>query len=146
MKVETDRFGELDVPDDRVLTCPDGLPGFPDAHRFALVDVRDASEDAVGVFYWVQSIDDPSLAFLSAVPWPFFPTYEPELGEDDQELLGIEQVEDALVLCLLTVKRDEGVVTANLLGPLVINQRNRTARQVVLVDSEYETQVPLPAA
>ena len=33
------------------------------------------------VFYWLQSLDDPSLAFLCTVPWPFFPDYEPELPD-----------------------------------------------------------------
>ena len=140
MQLETARFGTVEVPEDRILSFPEGLPGFPEATRFVMLEVPETD-----VFFWLQAIDDPDLAFLSAVPWPFFPDYEPVLPDDDQELLAIEDPQQALVLCLLTVQRDEGMFTANLLGPLVVNERTRTGRQVVLVDSEYPLRAPLVA-
>ena len=141
MRVPTERFGELEVADERVLDFPEGLPGFREARRFAMVEVPDND-----VFFWLQSIDDPALAFLCTVPWPFFPDYEPELPETDQEALGLTEATDAMVLCLLTVRREEQEVTANLLGPLVVNQRTRTGRQVVLADSTWPLRAPLSAA
>ena len=141
MRVPTERFGELEVADERVLDFPEGLPGFREARRFAMVEVPDND-----VFFWLQSIDDPALAFLCTVPWPFFPDYEPELPETDQEALGLTEAADAMVLCLLTVRREEQEVTANLLGPLVVNQRTRTGRQVVLADSTWPLRAPLSAA
>ncbi len=141
MRVETERFGDLDVEDDLILTFPDGLPGFPTATKFALVPV--SGNEA---FLWLQSLEDPSLAFLSTVPWPFFPDYEPEVPDSEQQLLELTDASDAMVLCLLTIRREEGEVTANLLGPLVVNQRTRIGRQVVLADSDYPLRAPLVAA
>ena len=141
MRVATERFGELDVDEERVLTFPEGLAGFPAAKQFTLVEVEGNE-----AFLWLQSIDDPALAFLTTVPWPFFPDYEPELPDLDQELLALEDAGDALVLCLLTVRRDAREVTANLLGPLVVNQRTRTGRQVVLAESGLPVRAPLVAA
>jgi flagellar assembly factor FliW len=141
VRVATARFGELEVDEERVLTFPDGLAGFSGAKRFTLVEVPGNE-----AFLWLQSLDDPALAFLSTIPWPFFPDYEPEVPESDQELLALADPTDALVLCLLTVRRDEGEVTANLLGPLVVNQRTRTGRQVVLADSKHALRAPLVAA
>lgn len=140
VRVPTARFGEIEVDEERVITCPEGLPGFPEARRFVLVDVRDT-----GVFYWLQSLDDPALAFLAAVPWPFFPDYEPELPEADQEALGLESAGDALVLCLLTVQRAERAITANLMAPVVVNRASRVGRQVVLAEAGWPLQAPLPA-
>ena len=139
--VATERFGELEVDDERVLDFPEGLPGFREARRFVMVEVPEND-----VFFWLQSLDDPSLAFLCTVPWPFFPDYEPELPETDQEALELTEASDAMVLCLLTVRREEQEVTANLLGPLVVNQRTRTGRQVVLADSTWPLRAPLSAA
>jgi flagellar assembly factor FliW len=141
MRVATDRFGEIDVPEDRILHFGDGLPGFAHARNFTMVEVEGAKD-----FFWLQSLDDSSLAFLAAVPWPFFPDYEPEVPEADQEALGLEQAEDAMVLCLLTVHREQETVTANLLGPVIVNQRTRLGRQVVLADSNWPVRAPLAAA
>ena len=138
MRVSTERFGDLEVDEEKFLQFPDGLPGFPGSQRFTLVPVPEND-----VFLWLQSVDDPALAFLCTVPWPFFPDYEPELPDVDQDALAIADAADAMVLCMLTVRREERSVTANLLGPLVINQRTRTGRQVVLADSDYPLRAPL---
>ncbi|MGE0881186.1 MAG: flagellar assembly protein FliW [Acidimicrobiia bacterium] len=141
MLVASDRFGDLEIEDDKVLEFPEGLLGFPAAKRFAMIDSHDT-----GVYFWLQSIDDPALAFLSVVPWPFFPDYEPELSDDVQQALAIDQEEDAIVLCLLTVQREQEAITANLLGPLVVNSHTRLGRQLVLAESGYSVRAPLAAA
>lgn len=140
MLVVTERFGDLEVPDDRLLSFPQGLPGFPDARRFALVDGRDT-----GVFYWLQSVDDAALAFLCAVPWAFFPDYALDLSDDEEAALELASADQAMVLSILTVHREEQRITANLLGPVVVNQVTRTGRQVVLAGADDLLQVPLPA-
>ncbi|MFP3906267.1 MAG: flagellar assembly protein FliW [Acidimicrobiales bacterium] len=139
MLIESERLGAVEVDDTKVLTFPDGLLGFPDARRFALLDAGDD-----GTYFWLQALDDPHLAFLAAVPWAFFPDYEPELSTPDQEALGLTDPADALVLCLLTFS-DEAV-TANLLGPLIVNAATREGRQIVLGDSDYSARMPLATA
>jgi flagellar assembly factor FliW len=141
VRVATERFGDLEIEEERVLTFPEGLPGFPTATQFALIEVPGNE-----AFLWLQSLEDPSLAFLSAIPWPFFPDYEPEVPDAQQELLELTDADDALVLCLLTVRREEREVTANLLGPLVVNKHTRIGRQVVLADSDHPLRAPLVAA
>lgn len=139
MLIESDQLGAVEVDETKVLTFPDGLLGFPDVTRFALLDAGDD-----GTYFWLQSLEDPQLAFLSAVPWAFFPDYEPELSASDQDALELTDAHDAIVLCLLTITDD--AVTANLLGPLVVNAVTRTGRQIVLGDSDYTTRAPLAAA
>ena len=138
--VASDRFGALDIDEARILTFEEGLLGFPHARRFALIDSHDT-----GVYYWLQSLDDPSLAFLTVVPWPFFPDYEPELPEPEQHSLELRSPSEAMVLCLLTVQREAQTITANLLGPLVVNSTTRKGRQVVLAESGYPVRAPLAA-
>lgn len=140
MLVASDRFGDIEIDDDRVLVFPEGLLGFPDARRFAMIDSHDTN-----VYFWLQSVEDPALAFLSVVPWAFFPDYQLDLPPAEERALGLETEADVLVLCLLTVQRDQKVITANLLGPLVINAKTRIGRQVVLADSGYPVRAPLAA-
>jgi flagellar assembly factor FliW len=141
LRVSTTRFGAIEVAPAAAVMFEDGLLGFPDARRFALI----AADDG-GDLYWLQSLDEPSLAFLTTSPWTSFPDYEPDIPEPDRAALELDAADDASVLCLLTVDRDQEAVTANLLGPVVINLRSRHARQVVLHDQPWPIAAPLGGA
>jgi flagellar assembly factor FliW len=130
--LRTTRFGDIAVDEARVFRFADGLPGFPGARSFLAMNV-DGHTD----LYWLQCIDDGALAFLAVSPWEYFPDYEPEIGSADQQALGLDRPDDATVLCLLTVDRDAELITANLLGPLVLNTADRVGRQVVLADANW---------
>ncbi len=132
---------EEDPLEDRVLLFPDGLPGLPGYEQFVLVDVV---ED--GVFQRLQSVEDTDVAMYVCVPWLFFPDYAPELTSAEQEDLGIERAEDALVFCPVTLDPDAGRVYVNLLGPFVVNAATRRGRQLVLAGSDYPTRVPIELA
>jgi flagellar assembly factor FliW len=140
MLVASERFGEMTVAEDRVVRFVDGLLGFADHKRFALIDSGDG-----GTYFWLQSLEDPALAFLGVVPWAFFPDYQIDLPPVEENSLGLGSEADVLVLCLLTVVRDQNLITANLLGPLVINTVQRVGRQIVLTDSGYPVRAPLAA-
>jgi flagellar assembly factor FliW len=141
VRVASERFGDIEIAADRVIDFPDGILGFPGSRRYAMIDSH-----GTGLYYWLQSVDDPSLAFLSVVPWPFFPDYEPELSPAEQDALDLASPDDAIVLCLLTVHREQEQITANLLGPLVVNTQRRVGRQIVLAESGYPVRAPLTAA
>lgn len=137
MALETTRFGELEIDTETVISFPDGLPGFPDVRGVVLIEVSDEQP-----FYWLQDVDRGELAFLAVVPWEYFPNYELALSDEDERALEVTDPTDLLVLTLVTVDRDVPLVTANLLGPIVINQAKRLARQTVL-DGDHSTRTPL---
>lgn len=135
--METTRFGEIEIDPETVISFPDGLPGFPDVRGITLIKVSDDQP-----FYWLQDVDRGDLAFLSVVPWEYFPEYELALSDDDESALEVDDPADLLVLALVTIDRDVPLVTANLLGPIVINQTKRLARQTVLL-GDHSTRTPL---
>ncbi len=137
MLVETTRFGPIEVDEERIISVDEGIPGFRDLQRFTLVDVEGDQP-----FFWVQDVDDGELAFLAVVPWDYFPDYTFTLSDDDEFALGVESVDEVLVLSIVTVDRENESVSANLLGPLVVNHRTRRARQVV-VHGDHSTRAPL---
>ncbi len=142
MQVESAQFGTLEVADDDIVVFDGGLLGFPRARRFVVIE---ADRDG---YVWLQSIEEVELSFLATRPWDFFPDYEFELDDDDQDGLEITSLEDADVLCLLSIhdQADGMSITINLLGPLVVNATTRRGRQVVLSGSDYEASEPLVAA
>lgn len=120
------------VGEDQVLEFPEGIPGFPDARRFVLNDL-----DEVGTFQMLQCLDDESLSMVVCVPWILFPDYQADIGGDEERHLGLEQPEDAIVFCGVTMDAEERAFHVNLLGPFVVNARTLHGRQVVLADSGY---------
>lgn len=137
MTLETTRFGEIEIDPDSVISFPDGLPGFPDVRGVTLIKVSDDQP-----FYWIQDVDHGDLAFLAVIPWEYFPDYELALTDEDESALSVDDPSDLLVLTLVTIDRDVPSVTANLLGPIVINQTKRIARQTVLL-GDHSTRTPL---
>jgi flagellar assembly factor FliW len=78
-------------------------------------------------------------------PSVFFPDYEPELDDEVVDALDLRSAEDALLLVIVTLGEAAAEATANLLGPVVINQRTRAAAQAVLASGQHGTRVPLVA-
>lgn len=123
-----------------VLRFADGIPGFADAHRFVLSDLTDD-----GVFQLLTCLDDPEVSLVVASPWLFFPDYAPELPTSDQRVLGIDEPDDAVVFCTVTVPDDSEQLLVNLKAPFVTNARTHEARQVVLDDDDLPLRAPVPA-
>ena len=119
------------------------LPGFPGLHRYVLVQLDDASAPSAGdiaevaarpepVLYELRGVQQPEVRFLVGVPNAFFPEYVFDLDETTCSELALTVAEDALVLVILTIGDDSALTTANLLAPVVINARTRSAAQVIL--------------
>lgn len=138
MKVQTTRFGTLDIQDDQIVTLLEGMLGFSEATRFALI------EDDIGdPFRWMQSLEDPALAFVVVEPSRILPEYQFSVKKDKVKGLEIKSVDDLLVYCIVTMAGNVLDVTVNLQGPIVINARNRTGIQMVLNDPQFSTRHPL---
>jgi flagellar assembly factor FliW len=113
------------------------LPGFPDVTRFVLVRLDEDDERAESPLYELRSVELPDVRFLVAVPTAFFTDYAFELDEMSCAELGLKDADEALVLVLLTIGDDAASTTANLLAPVVINARTRSAAQVILSGTDW---------
>lgn len=134
-KVNTLRFGEIEVEEEKVVHFEDGIPAFEDEHEFLIIPYDDESP-----YVFLQSITTPDLAFLMTMPFVFFPDYEFELDDESQNKLGIKTQEDMLIYTLLTIPGGKVAdMTANLMAPVVLNQNTMQARQIVLDKSRYTT-------
>ncbi len=132
MNVRTTRFGVVEIDDSKVISFPTGLLGFSNYKRFVLLQPDDDS-----VFFWLQSIDAPELAFVVTDPSVWVSAYEVPIRREQMEQLGLRQLEDAQVLVIVN-KRDQ-TLTANLQGPLVVNTTDMHAEQLVLADRRWST-------
>jgi flagellar assembly factor FliW len=130
---------ELHITNEQIITFPGGLVGCADWRRFVLL-----SDEETANLHILQSLDEASIHFLVTDPLLVEPDYQATISPEELERLDLDRPEDGVVLCILTSRGDPPQVTANLLGPLVLNPVARLGTQLVLVDSPYSTRHPLP--
>lgn len=132
MEVRTTRFGVVDIPQERVITFPRGILGFPTNTRWCLLE---PGEDAC--FFWLQSLDDESLAFVVTDPSLFVKGYNVPIRAEQMTDLELDRLEDAQVFCIVNKVGD--TLTGNLQGPLVINTIKFVGEQLVLAEKRWTT-------
>lgn len=135
MQVATKRFGTVEVDPDQVLAFPEGLVGFPEYHKFVVMDFEVKDE----CVRWLQSADEPEIGFVAMDPAAAFPGYDPEFCPKDVDPLAVDSPDDLVVLLVLTIPKDIRKMTANLQAPLLINPKRRVGRQVIVASPEYTT-------
>jgi flagellar assembly factor FliW len=139
MTIHTERFGEVTVDENRIIHFVEPILGFERSNRYVILDHAEDSP-----FKWLQSADEPNLAFVVTNPKFFGMDYEFELPDDQAGQLHLEAAEDALVVTIVNIPQENpGKMTTNLLGPVIINQKLRKAMQVVLHDSSFSTKTRL---
>ena len=134
--IESQALGRLTESTDRIITFAAGLPGFPEAHRFVLLNHHLAPP-----FYCLHSVDDPSLAFVVTDPAVLVPDYRPKNGVNTLKELQASSLEDLQALVTLTIPPGRPrEMTANLMSPLLINQEKGLGKQVVIEKPHYSHQ------
>ena len=114
------------------ITFPEGLVGCHEWHQFLLLEAEGA-----GPIKLLQCVDDPDVGFYVTDPYLIVEDYELDIPPAAAADIGLERWEDGLVLCMLMVQPEASLVTANLLGPLVVNRATGRGVQLVLSGSNY---------
>jgi flagellar assembly factor FliW len=136
MKIDSSRFGPIEIPEEKVITLPQGLIGLPGT-KYALV-----TRDEKSPFVWLHSVEDGGLALPVTNPWLFFPDYEVRISDEDAESIGLEGPEQADILCVVRATEEIGDFTVNLLSPIVLHAAKRTGKQVIN-EVAYDVRAPL---
>ena len=137
MEVLTKTSGIVQVQDDKILTFEEGLFGFEDYKKFALIDSE------YEPFIWLQSIENQNLAFLIIDPFLVCSSYEADIDDSSLAKIGVTKPEDVVIMTIVTVPQDGSAITANFQGPLVINKQNKKCLQVILTDNRWTTKVDI---
>lgn len=139
MILRSKSLGEIEVRDDAAIHLPDGLLGFDDLRKFVFLDVEEFRP-----FLWLISTDEPEIGFAVADPRYFYAgAYEIPLSEADRDILDCEPNDRLSVFVLVSVPESGRKITANLKGPVVMNARNRLAKQVVVYNPAFAVRQPM---
>jgi len=135
VKINTTRFGEIDIEENKIINFPLGIPGFANLKRYILLDYKDPIK-------WLHAVDDPDVAFIVAEPFSLFPDYSLTVEDDIEQFLEIKDAAEAVVLVILNVADNR--LNANLKAPIIVNISKLKAAQIILEDERYSFRVPVP--
>ena len=141
MRIHTVNFGDLDIAEDTIITFDDGLPGFPQLRRFAILEMED-----IKPFHYLQALPDddtPAIALYLINPFLVDPSYEFRLTDSDMEAIKSTNSAELTIYSVATIPADPRDATLNLMAPIVVNEKYHRGRQVILHESKYSVRHPL---
>lgn len=142
IRIHTINFGDLDIAEDTIITFKEGLPGFSQLHRFAILEIEELKP-----FHCLQAIpdspDDPPVALYLINPFMVDPGYEFRLTDSDMADINSRNSAELTIYVVATIPESPQDATLNLMAPVVINERDHCGKQVILHDSKYSVRHPL---
>ena len=139
MKINTLRFGEIEIEENRIFDFVLPIIGFNELKKFVILDL---SKDKF--FKWLQSVEDPALAFPIVSVFSMDVDYSIDVSDDVIEKLKISNIESLLVMNIASIPQENPqATTLNLLAPIIFNLDEALAGQVILSGSGYDISYPL---
>lgn len=138
MKTLQTRFGEIEYDPANTLQFPEGLIGFEDLTDFVVMP-----NEKEGPLFWIQSVNDPQIAFVLTDPTNFYYDYKVAPDGHERQKLGIAEEDDCLIVSVVTVPQDRKI-TLNLAAPILFAPKTNKALQVILEGTQFSPQTPLP--
>lgn len=130
MQIDTYLFGKVDVSEQMLINFPDGLPGFEQCKRFALIHEQDNPAESS---FTLQSVDDAQVAFQIVDPASYGFNYELQLSDEESEKLKATSIADLVVMLILFRREDKSSpIEASVWAPLVINTTTRIGIQKII--------------
>lgn len=134
MKLTTLRFGDIEVDTEQKIVFAHGIPGFDELRNFVLLQ-----PDPEVPFTFLQSLEDGELSFILTNPFAFYPEYEFVLPDTTKEELNIENESDCSIWSIVSVKESIQDATLNLLAPVIIQDKEKIGKQIILQGTPYRT-------
>ena len=141
MEFSTKLFGKVNIEDDKIIEFPEGILGFPELKKFALL--YDNEKNTAGGFNFLVSVDEPAFMLPVVPALVVEPGYSPKFTEDIEASIGKLTEENALVLVTMTIPSDVTKMTVNLNAPIVINADAKKGIQSVIGNEDYDVKYPI---
>lgn len=134
MTVQTRLFGEVSVNEDKIITLPQGIIGFPDLKLFTLI--FDSEKEDRGSIMWFQSLDEPQFALPVMVPDNIIENYRPTVSDELLAPLGELTDDNYYILVTVKVPSDLKEMSVNLKAPIIINTDTLLGGQLIVEDED----------
>jgi flagellar assembly factor FliW len=112
--------------------------GFEGFRQFCLIEIEELAP-----FFWLQSVQDPTVAFMVVNPIVFFPDYRIVVNPKEIAELKVNRLELVETYVIVTIDHDTASISVNLRGPILVNTDSRLGKQLVLANSNYRVSHPI---
>ena len=139
IKINTVKFGEVEVDKNFIFDFVSPIIGFEDLKRYTIIDFKPDSP-----FKWLQSMEDMELAFPITLCSYFGIDYQFDIPDEEAEKLEIETPDDIFVCNIANIPsfNPQGA-TINMRAPIIINLQNKKAIQTILKNQDFEVRYKL---
>ena len=137
MLINSKEFGKIDVDEKQILSFPQGIYGFEEHTRWALIDTSKKP------FYSIQSLQKEHISFIVINPYLICTNYVLNIAESDINAIDSPKTQHLLVFSLITVRENPRLITANLAGPILINRHRHCGVQAIQQDARWDTRFPI---
>ncbi|MDR2337243.1 MAG: carbon storage regulator CsrA [Deltaproteobacteria bacterium] len=135
IKFNSSRFGELEINPSAVIEFPFGLVGIPDAHQFVMLEYSSP-------FSWLHSIDHPDIAFVVINGAELEPQFDVQVLTADKDI-DLRPNDEIALINVVTVRPNIQASTVNVKAPIVVNMRNKKAKQIIIDSTDLSINLPL---
>ena len=133
-----------ELPENSVITFPEGLPGFENSREFVLLQ-----PEGLAPLFLFQSVTEERVSVPVVPVQMMVKDYRLHVGSEDREILGLVEEprvgKNVLCLVVIILSREKRPPTYNLFAPIVINAATRRGKQIMQTDSDYPSVLPLPS-
>ena len=135
MLVKTKFFGEVDLPEEKIITFERGLIGLADYKKFTIL--YDCEKENSNIS-WLQSVEEPTLALPVVKPWIIKEDYNPVVEDELLSHIGELTEENLVILVTMTVPEQIEQMSVNLKAPIIVNADTRKGAQIICENNDYE--------
>ncbi len=135
MVIDSKAYGKIGVDEKQIFHFEGGILGFENIKDFALLDAQQQP------FMWLQSIEVAHLAFIVIDPIIFREDYNHGISIEDLAIIEIDEnnLDDQLLLTIVTIPENQNDMTANLQGPIILNKESLVGKQFISSDDKWGT-------
>ena len=138
MKIDTVRFGPVDVDENKLIQFENGIPGLEEHHRYALLQFGESYP-----IIWLQSLDDGGICLPVLDTFAVLSGYVFDIDDADVKELGIRKPDELQVVSVLVIPNEIQQMTVNLAAPIIINIVTGKAKQIMLSGGDYNVRAPI---
>ncbi len=138
MIVESERFGTMDLKENKIFEFPAGIPGFEDLRKFVILEIEQTKP-----IYWMQSTENKYIALPVINPFEIIEDYYVVIKDTEVTELNIENENDLMIMNVLVIPSDINKMTANLAAPIIINARTGIGKQIFIDAAELPIRFPV---
>ena len=138
MVIDTERFGEVEISDEKVIKFPLGLPGFEELKKFVILEMNESKP-----LYWLQSATNKHISLPVIIPFEFIDEYIIDIRDYELSEIMIEDAKDLFILNVVVIPSDIKEMTTNLAAPIIINAAKGLGKQIIIDAKEMPIRFPI---